>query len=154
MYVSGNRRRSQRSPQATRALGSPKSRAHSLRVSCEEDRKSFCRTNRCCSYSTSGSANWEKQILLILFHCYVEACRVSTRLRAAACSKKFSRGDKRVQAPVRRVLPTPTLLSRQRCHCSIKSSACESPHDLSKRAMAKVATRSRRAGRSERTVRS
>src|SRR5215475_12722809 len=154
MYVSGNRRRWQRSSHGTQALGSPKTRAHSWRVSCEADRKSFCRTNRCCSYSTSGSANWAKRILPNLFHCFAGACRVSTRLRAAVCSKKFSRGGKRVQALVHRVLPTPTLLSRLHCHCSIKSSAWEIPHDLSKRAMAKVATHSRRGGRSERTFRS
>src|SRR5215472_5932133 len=150
MYVSLNRRRSQRSSHGTQALGSLKSRAHSLRVSCEADRKSFCRTKRCCSYSTSGSANWAKRILPNLFHCFAGACRVSTRLRAAVCSKKFSRGGKRVQALVRRVLPTPTLPSRQRCHCSIKSSAWESPHDLSKRAVETMATDSRRRGRAER----
>ena len=53
----GSPRRLRRSSHGIQVLGSPKSREHSSRVSCEADRKSFCRTNRCCSYSTSGFAN-------------------------------------------------------------------------------------------------
>src|SRR5215471_8377127 len=53
-------------------------------------RRCSCKTNRFCSCLMPGCAILVERTSLILFHCSAEACRVSTQLRGAGCSRKFS----------------------------------------------------------------
>jgi len=70
---------------STIPLRAQKNRELFSKVSCAADRKSFCKTNRCCSCLTHGFASLMRRTSLILFHCCAEACRASIQLRAAGC---------------------------------------------------------------------
>src|ERR1700722_13543475 len=142
MWSLGNQKELQRSFLGTQAHGSQKNRVLSLKVSCVAGRRYSCKTSRCCNYLTLGFASSVKRTSLILFRCCAEACRASTQLHAAACLRRFSADARKALKRLRTSHPSPTLPSKLHCRCSIKSSVSESPHDLSERALATVATRS------------
>src|ERR1700733_68258 len=144
MCALGNQKELQRNSRDTQAHGSQKNQVLSLKVSCAAGRRYSCKTSHCCNCLTLGFASSVKRTSPILFRCCAEACRASTRLHAAACLRKFSADASKAQQRFRTSYTHQTLHSKPHFRCSTKFSVSESPHDLSERALATVATRARR----------
>src|SRR5215472_12162695 len=121
MSVRGNQSELRPNLRETQAHVCQKSQGLSLRVSCGAARRCSCKTNRFCSCLMPGCAILVERTSLILFHCSAEACRVSTQLRGAGCSRKFS-ADSNKACPWRRTRERiRTLPLKPHYHCSIRS---------------------------------